>query len=143
MTSVGVSAPGMDSFPLFFVVEMTAGWRLGLTTNSAPASMVAWAWSAVVTVPDPSRSWPAYSRLSSASRATAPGTVMVTSTTVTPPVIMARTTAWAWATLRARRTGMSPTRSMICAVVSDILTPNKKQCEKPDGRRLGFVVSHP
>ena len=40
---------------------MTAGWRLGLTTNSAPASMVACAWSAVVTVPEPRRSFAPYS----------------------------------------------------------------------------------
>ena len=43
MTSVGVSAPGIESLPLVFVVAMTSGCRLGLTTNSAPASMVAWA----------------------------------------------------------------------------------------------------
>ena len=41
MTSVGVSAPGIESFPCALVAAMTSGCRLGLTTNSAPASMVA------------------------------------------------------------------------------------------------------
>ena len=57
MASVGVSAPGQEIFLLALVAAMTSGCRLGLTTNSAPASMVAWAWSAVVTVPEPSRSF--------------------------------------------------------------------------------------
>src|ERR1039458_5095414 len=83
--------------------------------------MVASACSAVVTVPEPSRRVAPYSFLSSFRTSSAPGTVMVTSTTVTPPAIMALTTACACAALRARRTGIRPTRSMICAVVSDIL----------------------
>src|ERR1700686_3512071 len=45
---------------------------------------------------------------------------MVTSTTVTPPAIMASTTACAWAMDFARKTGTRPTRSRISAVVSNI-----------------------
>jgi hypothetical protein len=89
----------MESLPLVFVAEMTSGCRLGLTTNSAPALMVASASEAVVTVPEPKRSRDPYSSFSSLRTSMAPGTVMVTSTTVTPPAIMACTMAWAWPAL--------------------------------------------
>src|SRR5690348_11994747 len=120
MASVGVSAPGHEIFLLALVTRMTSGCRLGLTTNSAPASIVACACSAVVTVPEPSRSFAPYSLLSSLIRSTAPGTVIVTSTMFTPPAIIASTTARPCATLFARSTGINPTRSMISCVVSGI-----------------------
>src|SRR5579863_5756747 len=83
--------------------------------------MVSSASFAVVTVPEPSRSV-GCSFFNSRRRSTAPGTVMVTSTTVTPPAIMASTTACAWRKFLARRTGINPTRSMVCAVDSDIFS---------------------
>src|SRR3954470_1391058 len=120
MTSVGVSAPGTESLPAALVAAITSGCRLGLTTNSAPALMVSSASAAVVTVPDPRRSFDPYSSFSALRMPQASGHVIVTSTTVTPPAIMASTTACACLGFFARRTGIRPTRSMICAVVSDI-----------------------
>src|ERR1035438_1372412 len=99
--------------------------------------MVASACAAVVTVPEPSERSDPYSCLSSLSTSIAPGTVMVTSTTVTPPAIMAFTIAWAWAALRARRTGMSPTRSMVSCVVSGIFSSIQSGLSG-DARRPAF-----
>src|SRR3954470_9879924 len=123
MTSVGVSAPGMESFPAALVAAITSGCKLGLTTNSAPAAMVSSASFAVVTVPEPIRSLVPYSVLSAFRIPHASGHVMVTSTTVTPPAIIASTTAWACFGWFARSTGIRPTRSMICAVVSAMMIP--------------------
>src|SRR5205807_8266129 len=53
INSVGVSAPGMASFPLARATEITESDRPGLTRNSAPTARQRLACSALVTVPAP------------------------------------------------------------------------------------------
>src|SRR5665213_1616545 len=86
--------------------------------------MVSSASFADVTVPEPSSSLEPYSLLRVRRISMASGQVIVTSTTVTPPAIMAFTASCACLVLFARSTGISPTRSIISAVVSDISFSN-------------------
>src|SRR5271170_8437698 len=140
MTSVGVSAPGIESLPRSLVLAITSRWRLGLRTNSAPASIVACAWAAVVTVPEPSSTWLPYFALRSRSRSMALGTVMVTSMTVTPPARMASTSAWASGMDRARRTGNKPTDSSCCLTCSAVIS-EFYPLDAGFGGRLSLLVS--
>ena len=88
MASVGVSAPGMEILSSRFGQGDDLGMNAGTDDELGAGVDGGLACSAVVTVPEPSRSFRPYSVLSSLSTSTAPGTVMVTSTTVTPPAIM-------------------------------------------------------
>src|ERR1017187_3844222 len=86
---------------------MVLRFSAGLTTNCAPSRMHMRAVSASSTVPAPIR----MSGRSSASRRItriAPGTVIVTSNTVTPPAAIAAASARAWVSLSARSTGTRP-----------------------------------
>src|SRR6201996_9225835 len=121
MTSVAVNAPGNDNLVRALVSRMTSRCRLGLTTNSAPASMVATHSAASVTVPEPNRSLLPYSRLSFFNTSMAPGTVMVTSITEMPPATSASTTPRASLAERARSTGMIPAASSCCSTSFDMI----------------------
>src|SRR5665213_1544522 len=104
---------------------MVAMLSAGLTTNFAPSRMHIRAVSGSSTVPAPIK----MSGRSCARRritSMAPGTVIVTSSTVTPPSAMALASANALSTDEARRTGTRPIfRSSASTSSLRILSPSK------------------
>ena len=142
MASVGVSAPGHEIFLLALVRgyyfrmqagaddELRAGidGGLGLIGGGDGAGAE-------------QKSFGCTAFRSSLSRSIAPGTVMVTSTMVMPPAIMASTTARPWATLLARRTGMRPTRSMICWWFRTLEVPQEAELVKLASQQVSEFAS--
>src|ERR1700674_3258576 len=85
MTSVGVNAPAMITFPSRTASSTVFRFNPGLTRNCAPASRHRRAASALSTVPAPTRTSEALFFASSRMTSRAPGTVMVISTMGMPP----------------------------------------------------------
>src|SRR6185437_4449618 len=77
--SVGVSAPAMIGLPYRWAISMVESRRLGVTKNSAPASMQDRAVSLSSTVPAPSTIRSPNSSATFSSARSAPGTVIVIS----------------------------------------------------------------
>ncbi len=117
ITSVGVRAPAMISFPARFTKATVSASNPGLTMNSAPASMQRCAVSASRTVPAPISTCEELLRDSCAITSIAPGTVIVISTMGIPPAQTPSTARRASRAEDARTTGTTPI-SIICLRVS-------------------------
>src|SRR5437016_955099 len=108
ITSVGVSAPAIMSFPSATARWITCRLSPGLTRNCAPASRHRLAASALRTVPAPTRTSAGLLLASSRITSTAPGTVMVISTIGIPPSQTASDAMRASHADDARTTGTTP-----------------------------------
>src|SRR6266851_875406 len=108
ITSVGVNAPAMISFPSRTASSTVFRFNPGLTRNCAPASRHRRAASGLSTVPAPMRTSDAQFFTSSRMTSTAPGTVMVISTIGMPPWQTASAATHASPGDDARTTGTIP-----------------------------------
>src|ERR1035437_688904 len=96
--------------------------RLGVTKNSAPASMQARAVSGSSTVPAPSTILPPNLSATFSSAWMAPGTVMVISAARMPPAYMASTARMALSALDVRTIGTIPTSVIKARISFDVIT---------------------
>src|SRR4051812_8091111 len=106
--SVGVKQPGATATPRSWHAWMTSRRNTGLTTYRAPASTTALTVAASVTVPAPRMKPSGMVGASSRMRATAFGTVIVTSSARTPPSASASTTPRSFPGSRMRMTATMP-----------------------------------
>src|SRR5438552_8885361 len=144
ISSVGVSAPGMASFPWAWAVLMTGTDKPGLTRNCAPASRHSVACSERKTVPAPVSTLSPYLRTTSRITAGAFGTVMVISITGIPPAQMASTACRASSKVAALTTGTIPispiffNTSSMFIVLSGVLHARNQNSLASDSRRMPF-----
>src|ERR1700723_378029 len=117
ITSVGVRAPAIIRILFRWANSSVFRFIPGLTRNCAPASRQRSAASALRTVPTPTKIWGIVSAIRETT-AVAPGTVMVISTTSTPPARTASAANKASSAVAARITGMIPVASARCNTVA-------------------------